>query len=276
MDPLAYCRDKAAPDGSADYYAVLFQPPPGRDALIALLALEQELRDVVEACSELAVANHKLAFWHGEIMRLLDGAPEHPVTLALARCAADSLDAGVLKALVDGVRTRLNSRQVRDEEELDAACAATAGTMARVMAGVLAPGDSAAAQALHTTATALERLRLLRFPRRAGLPPHSGVPLQLLTRCGVTPTAMDRGGDDESLVKLRRELLQQASHRLDAASRSLASRRGLAATRVRIAQAQAMTLKRGGYVAHGVARELLPIVLLWCAWRTRPGRDARA
>jgi len=271
LEPLAYCQDKAAPDGSANYYAVLFQPPPRRAALIALLALEQELREVVEACSELAVAQHKLAFWHEEFVRLLEGAPAHPVAIALARNAPQALDAGLMQMLIDGVRIRLSNRQLRDEEELEAACSATAGAMARVMAGVLAPGDGVAAQALHTAATAVERLRLLRFPRRAGLPPHSGIPLQLLTRCGVTPTAVDRGGEEENLVRLRRELLHQASRRLDAARTGLASQRGFAATRVRIAQAQATTLERGGYAASGVAREPLPIVLLWCAWRTRPG-----
>lgn len=270
MDPLAYCRDKAAPDGSASYYAVLFQPPPRRDALIALLALEQELREVVEACSELAVAEHKLAFWHDEFVRLLEGAPAHPVAIALARNAPQAVDAGLLRMLIDGIRIRLSSRQVRDEEELDAACAATAGAMARVMAQVLAPGDGVAAQALHTVATAVERLRLLRFPRRAGLPPHSGIPLQLLTRCGVTPTAVDRGGEEGNLPRLRRELLHEASRRLEAARTALASQRGFAATRLRIAQAQAATIRRGGYAASGIAREPLPIVLLWHAWRARP------
>jgi phytoene synthase len=270
MDPVAYCRDKAAPDGSANYYGVLFQPPSRRRALLALLALEQELREVVEACSEHAVAQHKLAFWQQEVGRMLAGAPAHPVARALAQHAPEALDANLLHALIDGVGNRLAHRQVRDEDEQEASCAATAGIVARLMACVLAPDDRAATNALQGAATAAERIRLLRFPRRAGLPPHSGVPLEMLTRWGVTPAAFDRGGDDERIAELRRELLQQARGRLGAARDALAATRGFAATRVRIAQAQATALERGGYVAHGAAREPLPLALLWCAWRARP------
>ena len=63
VSALDYCSDKAAAaQGTPGYYAVLFYPPPVRAALIALRALERELADIAELCTDHTVAQHKLGY----------------------------------------------------------------------------------------------------------------------------------------------------------------------------------------------------------------------
>jgi len=270
MDPYAYCRDKAAPEGSPGYYTVLFQPPAARAALLALLALERELQELVEDCSEPSVAEHKLGFWRQQLAGLAAGGASHPVARALADSAGQALDASLGEALLGGVRRRITTAQFRDAAELDESCARTAGLIGEAMARVVAPGDTQAARALERAAVAAERVRLLRLPRRAGLPPHTGIPLDALGGAGATPQQVDRGGSDPALAALRGELLGQARAALADARRALPVSRGLAATRLQMAEATLRALARSGYVEHGTARPPLPLALLWRAWRCRP------
>lgn len=270
MDPLRYCRDKAAPDGSTGYYTVLFQPPRHHNALLALLALERELQEVVEECSEPAVAHHKLAFWREQFANLLAGEASHPVCVAMLRSSASTTDAGVLAKLLRGVAERINLAQIPNLAALDASCRATAGVVGECMAGIIAPGDANVAERNALAGAAVERVRLLRLPRRAGRPPHAGVPLELLTRSGATPSQVDARGNGEALQALRRELLENARDTVTAARTALPSTRGLAATRLRLGLSEAKKLLSSGYVSDGSAARPLPLSLLWSAWRSRP------
>lgn len=270
MGPMHYCREKAAADGSTGYYTLIFQPLPQRDALLALLALERELQEVVEECSEPAVAFHKLAFWREQLANLLEGDASHPVCVALLRTGASATSAELLERLLLGVADRINVAQIASEADLDESCRATAGVLGECMAAIIAPGDTALAQDTATASAAAERVRLLGLPRRAGRPPHSSVPLELLTRSGATPAQVDAGGSGESLQTLRGELLRRARAALASARAELRSSRGLAATRLRLRSIEARSLQRSGYVSEGSARGPLPIALLWGAWRTRP------
>ncbi|MGB7479325.1 MAG: squalene/phytoene synthase family protein, partial [Burkholderiaceae bacterium] len=75
MSPDDYCQQKAAQSGSSFYYSFLFLPPERRRAITALYAFCREVDDVVDECSDVAVAAAKLTWWRGEIDALLAGAP---------------------------------------------------------------------------------------------------------------------------------------------------------------------------------------------------------
>jgi phytoene synthase len=269
VDPLEYCRGKSAPEGSSTYYASLFLEPSARAGVLALLALERELVEVVEECSDAAVAARKLAFWHEELGRGLDDRPRHPVTHALRQHAPNALDAGDVQGLLQAVHERVTEPQVRDVSALDASARATAGRIARATARHLAPGDALEADSLEATAVALERVRLLCLPRRAGQPPHTGIPLPWLSAAGATPDEVDAGGDSPAAAALRRLLLDSAREGLLELDRALAGSRGFAVTRIRLGLCECRALQRSGYVEQGVARRPLPLVLLWHAWRLR-------
>lgn len=266
-ESIAYCRDKAAPDGSPGHYALLFQPAHARAGLLSLMALEAELREVVEDCSEPAVANHKLGWWREELMRTLEGNAAHPVCVSLSRHAPAALDAAGLETLLAGAARRINTAQLADDAAFSTDCEDTAGATGRLMAMLLPEREREDDLAL--AGVAVERVRLLSLPRRAGRPPHSGVPLTLLTQCGARPGDVDRASDDAATQRLRAGLMEGAANAVEDA-RSRVAPRTFAATRLALAARVLRAVRRGGYVAAGSAGTALPIAMLWDAWRCRP------
>ena len=83
MTPEQYCQDKAAKSGSSFYYSFLFLPPARRNAITALYAFCREVDDVVDECTDVAIARTKLAWWRTEIASTFHGTPQHPVAKAL-------------------------------------------------------------------------------------------------------------------------------------------------------------------------------------------------
>jgi phytoene synthase len=272
VDALAYCREKAAPPGSTGYYAVLMLTPPHCAGVLGLLALKCELEDVVERCSERAVAERKLAWWHEELARVHDATARHPVTICLRAHAPGALSAPDLAVLLSGVHRRIVQLQFRDTDALDASCDHTAGVIGRACARVLDPPGGACGDVLEAVFSAGERVRLLCLPWRAGLPPHTGIALDLLAAANARPDDIDRGGNTPGAQRVRARLLASARDALHRAHSRLRNRRGFAATWLQLARAQWRAIDRGGYVSTGTARAPLPIALLWLAWRHRPRR----
>jgi hypothetical protein len=104
MTPEAYCEARAAKSGSSFYYSFRLLPPERRAAITALYAFCREVDDVVDECSEPALAAIKLKWWDEEIDRAYDGRPEHPVGQALAAHAPRyDLPRDVLHEIVAGM-----------------------------------------------------------------------------------------------------------------------------------------------------------------------------
>jgi len=57
MSPDHYCQQKAARSGSSFYYSFLFLPVEQRRAITALYAFCREVDDIVDECSDPAVAH---------------------------------------------------------------------------------------------------------------------------------------------------------------------------------------------------------------------------
>jgi phytoene synthase len=83
MTPEQYCQEKAVQSGSSFYYSFLYLPAEKRRAITALYAFCREVDDVVDECSDEAVARAKLAWWRQEVNSIFsaeNGAkPSHPV-----------------------------------------------------------------------------------------------------------------------------------------------------------------------------------------------------
>ncbi|MFT5447385.1 MAG: phytoene synthase [Gammaproteobacteria bacterium] len=268
MDPFQYCNDKAAMPGTPGYYAVLFQPPPVRNALVALRALQCELDDVVEQCSDRDVALRKLDYWQKELLNDNSAQP-HPVSLALRESGGALLNRDARAGLLAATVQRISQPQFHTEDEIDELSAASAGVIAQACAR-LANRESSQQEnpaAAVKMAVASERLRLLSLPRRAGLPAHSSIALSTLTACALTPTLVDRGGDDQTLVALRQSLLDRLSNSLAEADRLIESRQGHLATCWRLTRCLVAANQRNGYVRSGRLCRVAPLKLLWHAWR---------
>ena len=265
MDAIDYCANKVATQGTPGYYVVLFQPPPVRAALVALRALERELSDVAELCTDQAVAQRKLNYWQQELHSNSTLA-SHPVTRALHQFASGVLDDDARARLIAATAQRIGRAQVRDDSEFDQLSTASAGTIAHACAQITGEARTGVTEA----AIAAERLRLLSMPQRAGLPAHSGIALSTLTACAVTPQQVDRGGIAEGLAPLRQSLLDHLAEATQKADQLLEQRRGYVATSLRITRLLLAANRLNNYAHSGELARVAPLSLLWHAWRTRP------
>lgn len=89
-NPDSYCEQKAAPEGSNLYYALLFEPAETRRYLLPLFALHYEIADCLTASTDPGVIRVKLQWWSEELVRLADNEPRHPVTTALLPVVAET------------------------------------------------------------------------------------------------------------------------------------------------------------------------------------------
>ena len=84
-----YCREKAAPDGSNLYYALLFESEDLKTQLRPLFALHYEITACLSASTDPGVTHMKLNWWSEELTRLSEGNPHHPITVSLQSITDD-------------------------------------------------------------------------------------------------------------------------------------------------------------------------------------------
>ncbi len=152
MSPDEYCQQKAAQSGSSFYYSFLFLPTEKRRAITALYAFCREVDDVVDECTDEAVARTKLIWWRKEIQAMLQNQANHPVTKALApHLATYQLDAAHLIAIIDGMEMDLNQTRYLDFKGLQNYCwhvASVVGILSASIFGIQNPQTKVFAEKL--------------------------------------------------------------------------------------------------------------------------------
>ncbi|MCD6681706.1 MAG: presqualene diphosphate synthase HpnD [Burkholderiaceae bacterium] len=137
MTPDEYCRERAAKSGSSFYYSFAFLSAQRRRAITALYAFCREVDDVVDESSDAALARTRLDWWRGEIERLYAGAPQHPVTRALAPYLQPfSIDRRRLLEIIDGMQMDLEQNRYLDFEGLRLYCRRVAGVVGELAANI--------------------------------------------------------------------------------------------------------------------------------------------
>jgi phytoene synthase len=188
-DPL----QRGTPPGSLRQLAVLYAPAESRPVLQALYAFEAEVGDTVASQSH-DVAHTRLQWWRGEVDRLLNGQPQHPVAKALlplrewARDDLSLLHEPLVAADIDLARLVL-----QDEREVEAYCFRATGSLQTLAAAACAVGrpltarERDFARRLGSGVRRTESLRDLRgLLARGSLP----LPLDALEKVGVNPDTL--------------------------------------------------------------------------------------
>jgi phytoene synthase len=103
LKPLdAIYQARAVPPGSARYWSWFFAAADSRPPLLGIFALGAEWQALMDPTTESAVAHLKLAWWQGEIRRLIAGSAVHPICAYLASIPrATAADFTPLLAAVD-------------------------------------------------------------------------------------------------------------------------------------------------------------------------------
>jgi len=279
MTPDQYCQDKAARSGSSFYYSFLFLPPERRLAITALYAFCREVDDVVDEVSDPSVARAKLAWWRTQVRAMYEGAPEHPVTRALApHLATFQLPQDCLQAIIDGMEMDLDQTRYLDFAGLRKYCWHVAGVVGELSARIFGVTDPETLEYAQELGLAFQLTNIIRDVGDDARRGRIYLPVNELQQFQVKAADILNSRYSENFTRLMqfqadraRETYHHALARLPEADRR-AQRPGLIMAAIYHALLQ--EVERDGFQVLHQRISLTPVRKLWLAWKTwvRGGR----
>ncbi len=273
MTPDQYCQQKAAGSGSSFYYSFLFLPPERRRAITALYAFCREVDDVVDECSDAALARTKLAWWRTEVGRLHAGAPEHPVTQALAPfLGAFGIRQQQMLEIVDGMEMDLVQSRYLDFAGLDRYCYHVAGAVGLLAAGIFGYSNPRTLEYAKVLGTAFQLTNIIRDVGEDARKGRIYLPMDELRRFGVTAEDVLASRYSEGFSRLMAFQAARAREHYDRAFAALPpeDRRAQVAGLIMAAiyRATLDEVERDGFKVLTQRTSLTPLRKLWLAFRT--------
>ena len=274
MNPNDYCQEKAAASGSSFYYSFLFLPKSQREAITALYAFCREVDDVVDECSEIALARTKLAWWRDEIAKLYAGNPQHPVTRALQPAvAAYQLAEEHFLEIIDGMEMDLDQNRYRDFKELQLYCYRVASVVGLLSASIFGYRDRKTLKYAHDLGLAFQLTNIVRDVGEDARRGRIYLPLDELAQFGVSEQDILQTRESAHVRRLLEfqieragDYYQRAFEQLPACDRK-AQRTGL--IMAAIYRALLHEIRAGGCEKVLNQRiSLTPLRKLWLAWIT--------
>jgi phytoene synthase len=160
---------RAIPAGSARHWSYAFAAAPLRPPLLGIYALLAEWQALLDPATERTVAQLKLAWWHDEMLRLVEGAAVHPISLYLAaQPAAAATHFTLLKTAVEAAMLEISGVPLELGTQLGPHSAALIAGPLRV-ASLIADADTdrvALEQGTQALAMAQYLARAVRHYRR--------------------------------------------------------------------------------------------------------------
>lgn len=168
MTPDDYCKQKAAPQGSAFYYSTRKLTKDQSLAVIAIMAFYQEIEDITVTYDDFGVAHTKLNWWRDEVIKIQDGQPTHPVAIALQESLKKfSVSALPLIEIIEGLEQNLTLPTFEKFEEVVIHFMRTAGKREQMIAAVLLDKqESLNSEVIYQLALVIELTHYLQNLRR--------------------------------------------------------------------------------------------------------------
>jgi phytoene synthase len=273
MTPDEYCQQKAVQSGSSFYYSFLFLPAERRRAITALYAFCREVDDVVDECSDAALARTKLDWWRSEVAALEAGTPQHPVTRALAPLAAPYAITGKrLNEIIDGMQMDLEQSRYLDFAGLSRYCYHVAGVVGLLAAGIFGYRDPHTLEYAESLGTAFQLTNIIRDVGEDARKNRIYLPMDELKRFEVQAADILNARSSENFARLmpfqadRAEgCYERAFAALPAVDRK-AQRPGL--VMAAIYRTLLGEIRADGFRVLDRRTSLTPVRKLWLAWKT--------
>ena len=273
MDPHEYCQTKAAASGSSFYYSFLFLQPERRHAITALYAFCREVDDVVDECSDAAVARMKLAWWRKEVAAIYHGTPQHPVTRALAEVATRfNLSEERLNEIIDGMQMDLDYNRYPDFDTLKLYCHRVASAVGLLSAEIFGYQDRRTLDYAVDLGTAFQLTNIIRDVGEDARRNRVYLPLDEIARHGVSEADILGARETDGFRRLMEFQIERALGYYRGAFAKLpandrrAHRPGL--VMAAIYQTTLDEIQRDGCRVLTQRTSLTPVRKLWIACRT--------
>ena len=276
MTPDDYCAEKVKASGSSFATSFRFLDAPRRQAMNALYAFCREVDDVVDECSDPAVARATLEWWRSETS-LLEGDgtthPTHPVIQSLAAARAHfNLPVEQLTEIIDGMQMDLDQSRYADFSQLQLYCHRAAGVVGLLAAEVFGYADRHTLKYAHTLGLAFQFTNIIRDVGEDARRGRIYLPQDELARFGVKESdilASRHTPAFQSLMEFQaqraREHYTRAFAQLPASDRK-AQRAGL--IMAAIYQDLLDQIAKDGFVVLDRRTSLTPTRKLWLAFKT--------
>ena len=142
MNPEQYCHEKVVNSGSNFTGAFALLSNDRRLSIEAIYAFCREIDDIVDECSDMALAKVKLSWWKNEVEKNFDSSSNHPVLRALSSPIKKySLQKTDFLEIIDGVAMDTNHEPFKDWNDLDIYCDKVAGAVGRLSSRVFGGVD---------------------------------------------------------------------------------------------------------------------------------------
>jgi phytoene synthase len=218
VTPDEYCQQKAVQSGSSFYYSFLFLPPERRRAITALYAYCREVDDVVDECTDPAVARTKLVWWREEVARLYASTPQHPVTQALASVIHPfGIEQQHMLELIDGMAMDLEYNRYPDFDTLRLYCHRVAGVVGLMSASIFGYSDRQTLAYAPALGLAFQLTNIIRDVGEDARRNRIYLPLDELEKFGVAENDIQAARESDGFQKLMAFQIQRALDHYDAA-----------------------------------------------------------
>ncbi|MDO9150970.1 MAG: presqualene diphosphate synthase HpnD [Methylotenera sp.] len=222
MTPKQYCQEKASKSGSSFYYSFMFLPKQKREAIIALYAFCREVDDVVDECTELKVAQVKLAWWKDEVRNLYLKKPIHPVTKALEQVIHQyQLDEEHFHEIIDGMEMDLNFNRYEDFKQLQLYCYRVASVVGILSAQIFGFENRKTLKFAHDLGMAFQLTNIIRDVGEDARRNRIYIPLDELAKFNVTEDDILKSRESDAVKKLLDAQIERAEMYYDKALNEL-------------------------------------------------------
>jgi len=273
VTPNQYCQDKTAKSGSSFYYSFLFLPHERRQAIIALYAFCREVDDVVDECSDTALARVKLAWWRNEIANTFSGNAQHPVTLALLPAINRyGLAAELFQEIIDGMEMDLDLNRFPDFKSLQLYCYRVASVVGQLSAEIFGYQDRKTLKYAHDLGMAFQLTNIIRDVGEDARRNRIYLPLDEMAQFGVSEADILNSNETEAFSCLMAYQIERAQHYYVQAFAELpkvdrkSQRPGL--VMAAIYQTLLNEIRNDGCRVLNSRTTLTPLRKLWIAWKT--------
>ena len=277
MTPEQYCQEKAVQSGSSFYYSFLYLPAEKRRAITALYAFCREVDDVVDECSDEAVARAKLAWWRQEVNAIFNAEsptkPTHPVAKALATVSRTfNLTAERLNQIIDGMEMDLTYNRYADFDTLRHYCYHVASVVGLCSAEIFGYRNPDTLKYAEDLGLAFQLTNIIRDVGEDARRDRIYLPQDELARFGVTEGDILNSRETEEFKRLMEFQIERAENYYTRAFAALPDedrnkqRPGI--VMAAIYQSLLTEIKQDGCHVLRQRVSLTPVRKLWIAWIT--------